>query len=226
MKNVILIFCLFSGFSYSQNCSQVVYPNMPPNNNHIYTNMTVTDSAGGNYYVCSGVTLTMTYSAGCNYQLEDNATLIIQDHEGDNVVAKGNCTITDYSTTMIVVSMESTSTLSKPNDPFNYVVFNCNPTVFDYSMVGGSSPCSLDVSENEIKTKLLPHPNPVERDGSITINVSSVKAEIYNTSGKLLSSYNTTGKDHIELTGLESGTYLLVVTLNDGNRINSKIVVK
>lgn len=166
MKKILFTLLLFVSFySQSQLCTAMVPPHVPDPTGgtyHILTNTVTMDTAGGDYYVCSGVTLEMTYSAGCNYLLEDGATLIIDQHEGDNVQAKGNCTITDYeSSNELVVTMESTSSATKPNYPLGLITFNCANMVFNYSLVGGSSPCASGMSEDLSSTSIRVYPNPV-----------------------------------------------------------------
>lgn len=233
MKTVlpIFLFLFANSFTYGQTCSSAVFPHANPGggggNIHVYSDTTVNDPDGSNYYVCGGAHLTVTYSAGCSYQLEDNASLTIMDHEGDAVFAKGNCTIVDNSIQGIVVNMEATSTFSKPNNTMAGIVFTCSPMVFDYVAVGGTSPCLLSIEEStEEQYTFVVYPNPVNGSESITFDATINQLVIYSLSGTQLAVYEEIESNSIVLNDLQAGVYFAVGTSMDGTRYSTRFTVK
>lgn len=232
MNKILFAFLLISASqsANSQTCSSTIFPHAPSSsggNYHVKSDTTINDPNGSNYYICSGVTVTVSYSAGCSYQLEDDVTLTIMDHEGDVIFAKGNCTITDNSSEAIVVNKESTSTFSKPNNTVMGFVYNCSPMVFDYSGVGGSSPCLASLSEESNANQSLKlFPNPIHGSGQLKIELLANKISIYTLSGVLVASYNNLEKNYIQLNNLVSGTYILVAETSLGERLTSRFLVE
>lgn len=215
----------------SQSCNSVIAPHAPSGsgggNYHVYSDTTITDMNGSNYYICSGVTVTVTYSAGCSYQLEDNVTLTITDHEGDFIYAKGNCTIVDNSIEAIVVNMESTSTFSKPNNTPAGIVFTCSPMVFDYSAVGGSSPCTAGINnKSELNSDLKVFPNPVQGSGKVEITVPGERVQLFDLSGVLVAEYANPNENYIQLNDILTGVYFLIVESESGERLATRLVVE
>lgn len=205
---------MISQLSDAQICTAVVPPHVPDPTGgtyHVLTNSVLIDSAGGDYYVCSGVTLEMNYSAGCNYLLEDGATLIINEHEGDNVQAKGNCTIIDYEAiNELVVTMESTSTATKPNYTFGLFTFYCNPMIFDYSLVGGNSPCSTSLEETNNETKVVAFPNPANDFITIRSGSDGISSfQIVDAQGRVVYKGECDKKITIDIMDLDAGIYYL-----------------
>jgi len=153
-------------------------------------------------------------SSGCTYYLEDNCTLLIRDHDGDAVYAKGNCTITDSTMQGIIVNMEASSTFNKPLLPSAAVVFNCGTMVYDYSLVGGSAPCSsvTSVFDTE-KNSFIAFPNP--STGLIHFNSNTViqAIEIYDLTGSKVASFNNTKT--IDISVYPAGFYQVIVTQNN-----------
>ena len=231
MKKTLLFIILgMSGLTYAQQCSQPVFPHVPGQsggNYHIFSDTTINDPNGSNYYVCGGVTLTMSYSAGCNYQLEAGANLIIQDHAGDNVLAKGNCSITDNSTENIVITKEASTTVSKPNAPLSAIVFTCSTVTFDYSPVGGSSPCGSVAGINENSdSSIRIFPNPVNTGTAVQFSEPMKSVVLYDASGRLIFSLENDGITELSTSGLQQGLYLIRGTSIHGTLIEQRITVR
>lgn len=192
---------------------------------HILSDTTMPYNDGSSFYVCSGVHLTIQGSAGCNYYLEDGASLTILDHDGDNVIAKGNCTIVDESTETLVVTSEATTTISKPNDPFNFVQLTCTNMVFDYQLVGGSAPCNLSLEEATVE-KLDVYPNPVLEGQSIQFNESVASVSLMDLSGRVVLNQSALNSDELIVSGVNAGIYLITVRRENGTLATSRLEVR
>lgn len=231
MKKILLLTCLsFAGYSQAQQCNQPIFPHIPSSGGgsyHILSDTTINDPNGANYYVCGGVTLTMTNTSGSNYQLEAGATLIINQHDGCNIIAKENCSITDYSTESLTVTKEASTTVSKPNAPQAVVIFTCAEVTFDYSQVGGSSPCGSVAGLNESNTEELRiFPNPITAGETIKFSASMEVVKIYDASGRLVRSVEMNGKSELETVVLEKGFYLIRGTSINGTQIEQRLIVQ
>jgi len=217
-----------SGVANSQICSQTIYPHVVSQgvgSFHVTADTTMPYNDGSDFYVCAGVHLTMTGSAGSNYVLEDGASLTLMDHGGDNVFAKSNCTITDYSTETLVVTGEANTTISKPNDAFNFVFMTCPSMVYDYSLVGGSAPCSvLNVSEIE-KAEISIFPNPVNQTGVLNFGVELQSFELIDLSGRVVQSNFDLNSDYVNLEGVEKGVFIARMQALLGEYHSERIIV-
>ncbi|GAB5419286.1 MAG: hypothetical protein Crog4KO_27150 [Crocinitomicaceae bacterium] len=191
---------------------------------HITSDVTMPYNDGSSFYVCAGVHLTMEGSAGSNYYLEDGAMLTLLDHEGDNVIAKGNCTIVDQSSETLVVTSEATTTVSKPNDPFNYVQLTCANMTYDYQLFGGSSPCSLHLVEQENKT-IEAFPNPVANGQTVQFNEVVSSATITDLSGRLVQEHFNLNSDTLPISDLETGIFLVAVRLENGTIATTRMQI-
>lgn len=191
---------------------------------HITSDATMPHNTGSSFYVCSGVHLTIQGSDGCNYFLEDGAMLTILDHDGDNVIAKGNCTIVDQSTSTLVVTSEASTTVSKPNDPFGVVQFTCTSMVFDYQLFGGFAPCSLSLEENHSE-QLGIYPNPATTGQSIHFDESVNSVTITDMSGRVIKTQVMESND-LSLNGIDTGYYLITAIRENGTSGTSRLQVK
>jgi hypothetical protein len=182
---------------------------------HVSSDSTIDDQDGSIYYLCSGVHLTVDGSAGCTYYLEDSCQITIKAHNGDVVNAKGYCTIIDSTSQSIVVNKEVTSTFSKPFMPSLGIVFTCSPMVYDYSLVGGSSPCANSTSINDYDLDFVSlYPNPTNQYFSIDLgeNHQSLKVTITDISGRLVQSENYANLHLLNFRLDEpAGVYLLMI---------------
>lgn len=212
----------------AQVCTHPIYPHVVSQGTgsfHITSDATMPYNDGSVFYVCAGVHLTIEGSAGSSYYLEDGAMLTILDHDGDAVFAKGNCTIIDQSTETLLVTCESSTSISKPNDPFNYVEVTCTNMVFDYQAVGGSSPCSLNLTE-ALSDPLEVYPNPITSDRIVHFSQSIVALSLYDVSGRLITEESEISADEIRLEGVKSGCYILTVQTTNGAILTTRIQVQ
>lgn len=231
MKIIIYLASTFfiCGNTFSQNCSQIVPPQAVVQNVgtfHITSDTTVPHNDGSDFYVCSGVHLTIEGSAGSNYMLEDGASLTIMDQSGDNVLAKGNAIITDYSTNELVVSGEATVTISKPNNPLNYVLLSCPTVTFDYQLVGGSAPCALSVLEEEKMQSLHLYPNPIASNGILNFDTEIKSIQIVDISGKIVLNSDNFNESFVQLRSMEKGIFVVKVITMNGAVLYERLIVK
>jgi hypothetical protein len=186
---------------------------------HVSSDSTIDDQDGSIYYLCSGVHLTVDGSAGCTYYLEDSCQITIKAHNGDVVNAKGYCTIIDSTSQSIVVNKEVTSTFSKPFMPSLGIVFTCSPMVYDYSLVGGSSPCANSTSINDYDLDFVSlYPNPTNQYFSIDLGESYPTTSIIITDllGKTIQTNEFTNNQILNLKIEEpAGIYLLMIESGD-----------
>lgn len=192
---------------------------------HITSDVTMPFNDGSNFYVCAGVHLTIEGSAGCNYYLEEGAMLTIEDQDGDNVFAKGNCVITDLSTETLVVTSESSTTISKPNAPFNLVQLTCTNMVYDYQLVGGSAPCSLDLEE-ESQENVQVYPNPATNGQEIHFSATIAALTITDFSGRIVRKEVDINDEKLVIETIEAGTYLLHVVKADGTNATTRLQIQ
>ncbi len=192
---------------------------------HITSDATMPHNSGSNFYVCAGVHLTIEGSDGCNYYLEDGAMLTIQDHDGDNVFAKGNCTIVDQSTSTLVVTSEASTTISKPNDPFNFVQLTCASMVYDYSLVGGSAPCNLSLDE-EVSQTLEVYPNPVMQGHTIHFNESVASVSLVDLSCREVLNIAALNSNELVISDVNPGLYIISIRREDGVLATSRLEVR
>lgn len=219
---------LISGNVSAQVCNHTIWPHAEVGgvgNIHVMSDTTITDQDGSNYYICSGVSVTMNGSAGCNYQLEDGASLTINQHDGDNVVAKGNCTIIDNDTEALVVTCEATTTVSKPNAPLALVLLTCANMVFDYTQVGGASPCFVAVETNTLDENFLISPNPVNGSGILSLGIEANNVQIFDLTGRGVANYHDLNASSIEL-NLEPGMFLVKAVSASGRMYSSRLIVE
>jgi len=232
MKSILpLLFILFTFNSTAQQfCNQVVPPAVGNSTGgvfHVHNDSTITNGDGLLFYICSGAHLTVNSSTGNVYLMEDNSLLTINAHDGDAVFAKGNCTIIDNTTENIVVNKEASSTFSKPNMPAAGIIYTCPAMVFDYSMVGGSSPCSQINGLNEYQKKtLISYPNPIENGGSLFFSEEISDLKLYNLNGKLVFESLNIENDNIQLPKLTAGLYIAKVSSIKGMETQVKINIQ
>lgn len=233
MKKILLTFLAAATFQVAigQTCSTIIAPHAPSSGGgvyHVFSDTTINDQDGSTYYFCSGINVTVNYSAGCVYQLEDNVTLTITDQEGDAIYAKGNCTITDNSSESIIVNKEASSTFSKPNNTPMGIVFTCSPMTFDYSAVGGSSPCLTSINENVLNKfeEITVYPNPVSSNGELRLGIEVNRVILRDLSGAKVVEYNNLTSDFIQLGNITSGFYLLVAESLSGQIYFSRLMVE
>jgi hypothetical protein len=186
---------------------------------HVSSDSTIDDQDGSIYYLCSNVHLTVEGSAGCTYYLEDNCQLTIKAHNGDIVNAKGYCTIIDSTSQSIVINKEVTSTFSKPFMPSLGIVFTCSPMIYDYSLVGGSTPCANSTSIYDYDFPLVSvYPNPTNQYFSIDLaeNYQDIKITITDISGRLVKSKSYANLHLLNFRLDEpAGVYLLMIETGD-----------
>jgi len=220
---------LISGNLSAQNCTQIVYPHVEVGgvgSIHILSDTTISDQDGSSYYICAGVSVIMNSSTGCNYMLEDGANLTINQHDGDNVIAKGNCTIIDNTDEGIVVTMEASSTFSKPSMPGAAVIITCPSVVFDYSQVGGSAPCQLaSIESNSLNESFLVSPNPVNGSGILNLGMNASDVQFIDLTGRIVANYHDLNATSIKL-DLESGLFLVRAVSASGRLYTSRIIVE
>ncbi|MDG2153165.1 MAG: T9SS type A sorting domain-containing protein [Crocinitomicaceae bacterium] len=226
MKTLLLI--LFFGLTsacYSQNCSQLIPPavNIPEGGiYHIFENSNINDSVGSIYYLCPGVHLTIASSGGCVIYMEQGSQLTIINSDGDVIYAKGGCTITDISMQSNIISMESSSSYTG-----NGIVLLCPSVDYDYSMVGGSSPCGGTNNLNdELKKEILMFPNPLQSGENLSFNETIQSLELYNLKGHLLYQVNGIGTKSLKLPTLSSGMYIANVSIGDDKPIQMKLSIE
>jgi hypothetical protein len=217
---IILLTLPLSGFA--QVCNHTIpSPATVPGGGvyHVSSDSIINDQDGSIYYLCSGVHLTVEGSAGCTYYLEDSCQITIKAHNGDVVNAKGYCTIIDSTSQSIIVNKEVTSTFSKPFMPSLGIVFTCSPMVYEYSLVGGSTPCANSTSIGDYDLALVSlYPNPTTQYFSIDLgeNHQSIKINITDISGRLVQSMNYANLDLLNFRLDEpAGVYLLMVESGD-----------
>lgn len=229
-KILYLSVILFSGTVFSQNCTQVVPPEavvQGVGTYHITSDVTITNSDGSVFYVCSGAHLTIEASSGNDYLLEDGAELTIMNHDGnDNVIAKGNAIITDYSVESIVVSAESTVTVSKPNAPNQYVFLTCPLVTFDYQMVGGSTPCAISSTQENTREVLKLYPNPNIPNGLLNFDSPIKSIQIFNLDGTLVYLNENVTESSIQLPETEKGMFLVKITLPNNVKLSERIIIE
>lgn len=194
---------------------------------HVFSDSTIDDQDGSVYYVCEGVHLTVQYSAGCTYFLESNALLTINDHAGDAVFAKGNCIIVDNTTEGIVVTKEASSSFSKPLLPSAAVIFTCATMLYDYSLIGGVSPCGGVNGIHDINTpSLMMYPNPVSSHEMLNFNQEVRNVAIFNFNGQLVSQENNLNQKSLALSNLFPGLFIIEAELSNGQLVRNKIVIQ
>ncbi|MCR9172114.1 MAG: T9SS type A sorting domain-containing protein [bacterium] len=228
MKTLLLAFLLTAPVAINaQMCSHVIFPHVVSQgvgSYHITSDATMPYNDGSNFYVCAGVHLTMQGSAGSSYYLEDGAMLTLLDHDGDAVFAKGNCTIVDESTETLVVTCESSTTISKPNDPFNYVQMLCANMVFDYQQVGGSAPCSLNLQE-ESSEQLEIFPNPVQEGQPVSFSSNVAFVSITDLSGRVVLRESEIHSKELSIGTLNKGYYVITARTENGSVLTSRLQV-
>lgn len=223
MKKIIALLLIVSSLSgFAQVCTHTIpSPNSIPGGGiyHVSNDSTINDQDGSIYYLCSGVHLTVEGSAGCTYYLEDNCQLTIKAHDGDIVNAKGYCTIIDSSSQSIVVNKEVSSTFLKPFMPSLGIVFTCSSMVYDYSLVGGSSPCSQTTGVNDfIKASISLYPNPTDENFSIDLGekYQTLSVTIIDMSGRIIHSNIYNDRQFLNLKLDEpAGIYFLMIESGD-----------
>ena len=213
---IILLTLPLSGFA--QVCNHTIpSPATVPGGGvyHVSSDSIIDDQDGSIYYLCSGVHLTVEGSAGCTYYLEDSCQLTIMAHNGDVVNAKGYCTIIDSTSQSIVINKELTSTFSKPSMPTLGIVFTCSPMIYDYSLIGGSTPCANSTSIDDYDLALVSlYPNPTSQYFSIDLgkNHQSLKITITDISGRLVQSESYANLHLLNFRLDEpAGVYLLMI---------------
>lgn len=223
-----LIFALLPIIGNSQNCNPVIPPatSIPGGSTyHVHNDSTINDQDGSLYYLCEGVTLTVDGSAGCTYYLEENCSLIINDQDGDMVVAKGNCSITDYSTESIVINKEASTTVSKPNAPSLAIIFSCASVNYDYSQVGGSSPCGTGTSiEDESKKAVVLYPNPIKSNETLRLSQLVNTVELVSIGGHRIAYYRNVNS--IDISDISPGIYFVTTTNANGLVQTSKLLIE
>lgn len=91
------------------------------------------------------------------------------------------------------------------------------PTIYNFT-----TNCTLDAPENQLLNTISIYPNPVKDILYIQSNIKVLKFEIYDISGRKLSS-NSVSNDKIDLSDLKTGNYILKL-YTENRTINSKIV--
>ncbi len=225
MKYMLLFAaCLVWSNGFSQTCTNYIPPAVPGNIYHVFSDASINDPNGGLYYVCSGVHLTVNGSAGSDYYLEQGAQLTLNDHDGDNVFAKGNCTILDNTIEGIHVTMEATSTFSKPLAPGSAVVDICSSMIYDYSYLGGSSTCPASgINYREVQLPVA-FPNPVQAGGLLSFHAELQELVLTDLTGKQLF---ITNQFPVYIPGYFSeGIYIMKFTDTGGNAGMFKLVIE
>lgn len=186
---------------------------------HIYNDSTINDLDGSAYYICSGVQVIVEASAGSIYYMEDNSEIIILSQSGDVVNAKANCVIIDSTSQNIIVNKEASSTFLKPFMTSLGIVFTCEPMLFDYSLIGGTSPCNIinDISHLQNENLTL-YPNPT--NGNFTVDLgerySSISTTITDLTGKAIWSSKFYERKVLNLNiEAPAGVYLLSIEFGE-----------
>jgi hypothetical protein len=233
MKSILpLLFILFTFNSTAQqSCNQAVplaAGDSTGGSFHVYNDSTITNGDGLLFYICSSAHLTVNSSAGNVYLMEDNSQLTINAQDGGDVVlAKGNCTIIDNTIEFTIINKESSSSFSKPNMPSGALIYTCPSMVFDYSMVGGSSPCSQINRIETIETEqLIIYPNPASSGESIFFNNDIHSLRLYSLNGKLVFEALNINTDNIELPNLTAGLYIAKMSSKKEKEIQLKINIQ
>ena len=225
MKTLLQV--LFIGLTsalYSQNCEHIIPPasNTPTSGiYHVFDDSTINDQAGSVYYICSGVHLTVEWSGGSIYYMEENSQLTILDSGGDAVYAKGNCVITENSNQNVAVWKEA-STVVNGSAP----TIICPSMVFDYSLIGGSSPCGgTNNLDDNLKKEILMFPNPIQSGEILSFNETIHSFELYSLNGHLLYQMNDIGTKNITLPILSSGMYIANMSIGENESVQMKLTI-
>ena len=232
MKTILPLLFAFISFTINaqQSCNQIIPPafgNTTGGAFHVHNDSTINNGDGLIFYICSGVHLTVNASAGNIYMMENNSQLTINDHNGDGVFAKGNCTIIDNTIENIIVNKEASSTFFKPNMPSAALVFTCSAMVYDYSMVGGSSPCGQINNINEIDSEQLKiYPNPANRGESIFFNNEILSLRLFNVNGELVFEALNINTNNMQLPELKAGLYIARMSSLTGKEEQLKINIQ
>lgn len=88
----------------------------------------------------------------------------------------------------------------------------------------------LSINGNEVSSNITVYPNPI--DDVVSINISDEfgnisHAKMYDVQGKQCGSFNLTcGTNQLNMTGFESGLYILKIQFTNGKVLTNKIVKK
>lgn len=225
MKNLLLLLFVFASVEMTAQCNQTIFPS--PGMIQISSNATINDTDGNAYWICQGLTVNVTASAGCTYMLEENVTLNVIDTDGDQVFAKSGCTINNSSSGLVGIAANP-STISFTNTGGGTTLINitCTAVTYNYSMVGGGSPCNVLAIEEEKTDEVRLFPNPVATNGVLKIESDQeIKSiQLVNLLGEtiLVSKITDNG---LNLQGITSGTYFVRIEFS-GSVLTEKIIVE
>ena len=153
--------------------------------------------------------------------MEQGSQLTITNSDGDVIYAKGGCTITDISMQSNYICMESSSSYTG-----NGIVILCPSVDYDYSMVGGSSPCGgTNNLDDELKKEILMFPNPIQSGENLSFNETIHSFELYSLNGHLLYQINGMGTKNIELPILSSGMYIANMSIGENDSVQMKLTI-
>ena len=225
MKTFLQILIIgFSSALYSQNCEHIIpaASNMPSSGiYHVFNDSTIYDQDGSIYYICSGVHLTVEWSGGSVYYMEENSQLTILDSGGDAVYAKGNCVITENSNQNVTIWKEASTVV---NGTATTII--CPSMVFDYTLLGGISPCDQfnSISENGY-IDINIYPNPILSGSSLTFNEKVNSIRLYSLGGQLIFQSEECNTNEFLLSSLKSGLYIATGTTATGGEFHFKLKV-
>ena len=85
-----------------------------------------------------------------------------------------------------------------------------------FKIYGNSAAQTLNVDEVDISGKLKLYPNPTT--GTIALNIATTKIEIFDTTGRHISTFtNTTINSPLDISTLSNGIYFVKITTPEGS---------
>ena len=153
--------------------------------------------------------------------MEDNSQLTILASGGDAVYAKGNCVITENSSQNVTIWKEASTVV---NGTATTII--CPSMLFDYTLLGGSSPCDQfnSIVENGY-IDINIYPNPIVRGRSLTFNEKVNSIRLYSLGGQLIFQSEECNTNEFLLSSLKSGLYIATGTTVTGGEFHFKLKV-
>jgi hypothetical protein len=157
---------------------------------------------------------------------ESNVTLNIQSSAGDQVFAKPGCVINNNSGQDIGVTCYPPSVTLNNNSTGSITIdANCNPVIYDYSMIGGPGACAGTGIDEQTLANISIYPNPVT--SFVVVGGAENKGEVklFSAIGDLVKEWKLEkGSNRMDIAGLPPGVYFLQVRTCDG--VATKKIIK
>ena len=110
--------------------------------------------------------------------------------------------------------------------PLSAAIFTCATMVYDYTNVGGVSPCViLGINSNEVEEGFLLSPNPINSSGELNLGTTINDLQIFDITGRLVADYQNVNSSSVTL-DLQEAIFFVKATSASGLTYSTRLIAE